>query len=418
MFRTILRVSIRFLIPIFILVAGVVGFQLLKTDEKPVIPPLQEQRAWVVDTQTIAKQTINPSIRLYGRVVTPSHTSLTAIGDGEIIEVNTKAGDSVQKGDILIVVDSRILQTQLRQSVADLNRISASIDRELQRLTTDKEILQHENRLLELAIESLERARTLKSRNLISQAEFDTFERAEQQAHLSVTAREASIREFDSRMAILEADQRKTEAQSDKIKLDLQDSVVVAPFDGRITQVDVAVGDHVRNGSSLLSIYDHNDLEVRAMIPNRHLSGIRDTSNGEFTPAATAIIDGHELALQLDRMASQVDQGRGGVDAYFRLVSNPARPELSRSVELSLTMAPVEDALAIPYQAIYGLDQVFIVEGEFLKSEKIVRHGHLNRGSESFVVATSDQLTDGDILVTTQLTNAVDGLRVRPSDAN
>lgn len=413
-----LKKIIRFLLPVGMVAAGIVGYELLQLDEEPAEPPAQEQRAWLVDIRTVHKETINPSVQLYGRVETPTLSTLSAILEGEVVEVNVKTGQSVVAGDVLIRLDSRNLNTQLRQSEADIVRSRASITRESERLKTDQQILRHEQRLLELAFESLKNARTLKSRNLLSQAEFDSFERAEQQARLAVTAREASIREYDSRVAVIEADLQKTGAQLDRIRLDLEDTVIIAPYDGRITEVQAAPGNQVNKGSPLLSIYDHNNLEVRAMIPNRHLAQIRKSVSNGYRPQAKAQIDDRELDLQFDRLASVIDQGRGGVDAYFRLVSNPVRPELSRSVDLTLAMAPVENAILIPYQAIYGLDQVFKIESGYLKSVSIRRHGQTTRDNTAFVVASSDELSDGDRLVTTQLTNAIDGLRVATAQGN
>ena len=410
----LLKKLIKILIPAAILAAGVIGFGLLKVDEAQDQPEVEEARSWLVDTQTIKKQTINPSVKLYGRVVSPTFSTLSAIVDGEIIQVNAKSGQLVETGDVLIRLDSRNLETQLRQTEADLRRTEASIARESQRLTTDQEILAHEKRLLELAIESLERARTLKSRNLISQADFDSFERAEQQAHLAVTAREASIREFDSRVAVLDADIQRIQALLDKVRLDLEDTVISAPYTGRVTEIFVSVGNQVKNGSQLLSMYDHNNLEVRAMIPNRYISEIRKSVTDGYNPQAEANFDDHKLKLKFDRLASFVDQGRGGVDAYFSLVSNPLQPELTRSIDLLLTMSPVEEAFTIPYRAIYGLDQVFKIDSGLLKSVAVKRHGQVFQNGKSLLVATSDGLADGDALVVTQLTNAVDGLKVKP----
>ncbi|MDE0309687.1 MAG: biotin/lipoyl-binding protein [Acidiferrobacterales bacterium] len=411
-----LKRFVKFLIPVVIIAAGVVGFGLLKVEEVQEQPEVQEERAWLVDTQAIEKQTINPSVRLYGRVVTPTFSTLSAIVDGEIIQVNVKSGQSVEAGDVLIRLDSRNLETQLRQAEAELRRVQASIARESQRLVTDQEILEHEKRLLQLANESLERARTLKSRNLIAQADFDSFERAEQQAHLAVTAREAAIREYDSRVAVIEADVERIQASLDKTRLDIEDTVISAPYTGRVTEVLVGVGNQVRNGTQLLSMYDHNNLEVLSMIPNRYVSEIRNSVADGYHPQAAAELDDHVLKLTFDRLGSIVDRGRGGVDAYFGLVTNPLQPELSRSIQLVLTLSPVADAFAIPYRAVFGLDRVYKIEAGALKSVTIKRHGQVFRNGTSLVVATSDGLTDGDVLVTTQLTNAIDGLKVKPYD--
>ena len=394
-----------------------VGFKLLALDEPEAVFELPEQRAWLIETQQITKETLIPTVELFGRVVSPTYSRLTSILDAEVIEVNVMTGQTVEAGEVLIRLDSRTIQTQLRLLQADVARINASLEREHQRVTADREILRHENRLLKLATDAMERSRTLKNRNLISQSEFDVTERVEQQARLAVTAREAAIREYDSRAAVLKAELQRAQASLEKAMQDLEDAEITAPYTGRITEIHVAAGNHVRNASPLVDMFDHTTTEIRTLIPNRHLAQVRKSITGEIELEAVAELDDEQLLLKLDRLASTVGTGHGGVDAYFRMSSNSIYPELGRSVTVLLSLSPVEDASAIPYQAVYGSNHVFKVNSGSLKSATIKRHGQLVRNNKTYIVATSSDLEANDLLVTTQLNNAVDGLKVEIFDS-
>ncbi len=412
-----IRRILKFLLPIGIIGIAVAGFGMLKVDEPEATPEIPEAREWLVDAQTVSKQVLVPTANLFGRIVTPSNSILSSILDAEVVEVRVLPGQSVAKGDVLVQLDSQTIETQVRQFEADVARIKASIDREAQRLETDREILAHEERLRELSTESLARYDTLKSRNVISQAEFDTAERSEQQARLAVTSRRAAIREYSSRVAVLEAELQRASASLDKARLDLEETIIAAPYDGRITAVHVAIGSRVRNGSALVDMYDQTRTEVRTLIPNRYIEQVRKTIREHGSLEASAELDGERLHLKLNRLGTTVDPGRGGIDAYFHLVENSTYPELGRSVSLDLSLAPIADAIALPYQAVYGSNNAFKIESDQLQRIEIDRHGKIQQGEEIRVVATSDQLSDGDLVLVTQLSNASSGLVVTVSDS-
>ncbi len=415
--RNLFKKIIRFALPIAIIGVSYLGFKFLQVESEAVPPKIPEQRTWLVEVQQIKKETLAPVVELFGRVTTTSHSKLSSILDADVVEVNFSIGQPVQQGDVLIRLDSRAIETKVLQLQADVARINASLDRESQRLITDQELLNHEMRLQELASESLNRNRILKDRNIISQAEYDAAERAEQQSRQAVTARNAAIREHPSRMSVLNAELQRTKITLDDAKRDLEETVIIAPYSGRITNVHVAVGNHVRNGSPLIDLYNYADTEIRTLIPNRHLQQVRSAISNEMPLKAVAKFDGQLLELTLDRLAAIVDPGRGGIDGYFRLASK-SYPELGRSITLALSLPPVENAIAIPFEAVYGSNQVFKVESESMKAVSLERHGQVKVGGRPFIVATSDQLQADELIVTTQLSNASDGLKIKPSNFN
>ena len=406
----------RFIVPILIIGAGIVGFGLLKVDDVEQTPELRQQQSWLVDAQQVSKSVIIPTVELFGRTTASSQSTLSSILDGKVIEVNVLIGNQVNEADVLVRLDSRTIETLVRQSQADVDRARASMEREIQRQVADTEILYHEQRLLQLSIDSLQRAQTLKSRNLISQAQFDASEIAQQQAHLAVTARQAALREFDSRLAVLQAELKRAQATLNKAMQDLDDTMITAPYSGWITAIHVDVGSHVRNGSPVIEMFDPTTTEIRTLIPNRFLDKIRRTMASGIVMEATALFDGMKVPLHLDRLAAAVQSGTGGIDAFFRPSSNSDYPELGRSVTIDLALAPIDNAIALPYQAVYGSNHVFKIESDQLKRVQITRHGQTMRGDVAMIVATSEQLADGDLVLITQLSNANDGLGVTVSN--
>ncbi len=406
---------LRLALPVAIIALAIIGFKLLKIDQGEATPEIPVARQWLVEAMTIQKQPLTPTVDLFGKVVTPSSSVLSSVIEAEIIEVNVLPGQSVSRGDVLVRLNSEVIDTQMRSSQADIDRIVASIDRENQRLLTDTEILVHEQRLLELSDNSLQRYETLKSRNVISQAEFDTLERAVQQAQLAVTARQAAIREYATRVAMLDAELKRAQAALDKVSIDLKQSTIIAPFDGRVTAVHAAVGSRARNGSALVEIYDQTRTEVLALIPNRYVEQVRSTVEIHGSLAATAQLDGAALMLTLDRLSSMVDPGRGGIDAYFGFVSDMHYPELGRTVNLNLALSPIDNTFSLPYQSVYGSNYIFKIESDRLKRIRIERLGQIVEDSQVRIVAASDELVNGDLVLITQLSNASDGLSVKVS---
>lgn len=410
--KEILLRIFRVLLPIAILGMGIAAYSILSISESEDVVELPEPRARLVQVQEIKKQTLSPSVELFGRVTTSATSKLSSALDAEVLEVNVLPGQIVNTGEVLIRLDSRDIETQIIQNEASVNQILATIKREEERLESDQEILVHEKRLLELAVAANARTEVLEKRNVISQTEADNAARIEQQAALAVTARNASIRNHPTRVLELEANLMRAQAALEKSLKDLEEATITAPYKGRIVTVYVALGSQSSRNAPLVEMYDHTSTEVRTLIPSRHLEGLRSAFIKGRELTASTSLNGEKLMLRFNRLSSIVDPGRGGVDGYFGIDSDAYFPELGRTLVVNLSLQPVKNAMLIPYSAVYGSTTVFKVESDVLKSAEIQRYGQVIQNDEQFVVATSDQLNSNDLLVTTQINDAVNGLKV------
>ena len=83
-------------------------------------------------------------------------------------------------------------------------------------------------------------------------------------------------------------------------------------------------------------------------------------------------------------------------------------------MEIVLGLPEVQDAVAVPREALYGTDRVFVLDGERMRSVEVERLGetHPDDGN-SRVILRSAELMPTERLIVTHLPNAIDGLRVR-----
>ncbi len=403
---------IRFALPAGVVLAGVAGFFLLDVEEADVGRSGAGERIWPVQVHAVKKETITPTIELFGEVVTSGVAKISSIVSAQVLAVHVRPGDYVSQGDPLVEFNPRNIRTRVAQLEADKARVQAEIDHEIERRETDRKLLLHELRLLDLSKRIMSRIENLKGRILDTQSRYERAQSDVQSNDLAVTVRRAAIRGFDARVQRMQADLARIQSSLDNARRDYSESVIAAPFTGRISSVHVAVGNRVSNGTAVVEMFDHTAVEVETLIPSQYMPRFRDSPS---QLPAVAEVDGEKVYLEFDRLAGKVETASGGgVGAFIRVVDANRFPELGRTLTVELSLHPVEQAIAIPFQSVYGVDRVFKVEGDRLRSVKIERHGQMNSEGEMRIVARSSEIADGDLLVITPLTNAADGLKVEP----
>lgn len=409
---------IKWLLPIGILAVAIVIFMVLMKS-KPQAPsrPISE-KVWSVQTIAAESGTHQPSLILYGKVESPRMTRVTAAVTAFVHEVYTDEGKTIKPGQLLIQLDDSDAKLLVDQRQADVDNYLAQIEAEKVRHQTDLKALKIEKNLLQLSLKTVRRYENLIKRKVSSQEQLDSARQAYQQQSLSVTQRERDIADHPNRLAQLQSQLKRAKSLLQAANLDLQRTQISAPFEGRVANLNVAPGDRVRAGDSLISLYSQKRLEVRAQIPNRVLPKLRH-NNQPHLSIAKGSIDGQILDLTLDRIAAEVNGGRAGVDALFRINSDAYLPEPGRSLSIEVLLPAEEGLIALPPQSLYGLDRIYRVTGEGrLESVQVERIGDSNETGIPKVLVRSQAIEAGDRIITTQLPNAISGLRVKDISIN
>lgn len=398
-------------LPVAIAATGVLIFLLLIITKTHPKPAKVAERAWNVSVMTAELGNYTPNVVLHGTVETPRDATLKAAVEADVWSTPIREGEPVSKGQLIIQLDPRDAELILRQRIGEVKNLEAQIVADKIRNETDIIALKDEKRLLKLGNVSLKRQIDLREHT-----SKEAVDKATEEVHrrqLDVTVRERSIREHEHRIAALEAQLLREESLKAQAELDLQRTRILAPFTGRLGKLFVAVGDRVRPGDDLARVYDTSALEVRAEIPSQYLPEVRQALNMAKTLYADTRFDSQTVRLKLHRLASTVAGGRSGVDALFVLVKPNNQLELGRTVTVRLHLPEQKNIVAIPSEALYGLDKVYIIKQQRLVAVPIKRLGSVTQpDGQKKVLIASPKLQSGDQIVTTQLPNAVTGLKV------
>jgi len=404
-------------LPILIIGLAVLAFMLLKVSE-PETPAMEKkEKAWLVEAVQVNYQRVAPEVTLYGRVETPRDASLKSALEADVIEVNVLEGDRVTAGQTLLKLDDIDIQLLLQQRQADLQEAQAQIDGENQRFQRDKALLANQKQLLDLADKAVQRARKLEQTRLASQASLDDALAAYEQQALALKQLQFDIDNHTVRLAQLQAARQRAEALLAQAEVNLRRTEIKAPFDSRVAELTVALGDRVRPGDTLLTVYDLDNLEVRAQVPGRYVPQVRQMLQQGKQLEASAEVDGQLMRLTLNRLSGEVREDSGGIDGLFRIENNMAPLPLGTFVELQLQLAEQENVIEVPFSALYGMDRVYRIEEGHLQSVPIQRVGEVERenGKNSLLIR-SEALKPDDLIAATQLPNAITGLRVEVAD--
>ena len=408
---------VRWWLPLLILiVAGAAAAGLIATKPKPK-PVKVGERAWLVDTLIVERTRHEPGVTLFGKAESLWSSQLTAGLSADVVEVFAIEGDQVAAGDALVRLDDRDARLQLAQREAELLQAQARVASEMRRHEANVEALPRERQLLSLARDEVARLQDLVRKKVGAQSQLDTARQSAERQAVVVTERHQVVDEHDARLAEVEAARARAEALRDQALLELDRCQIKAPFNGRIAQVMVSPGRRVRTGDALIALYDTDAMIVRAQLPNRYIPTVRQALADGKALTAKGEVDGIRLTARLRSLAGDAASAAGGVDGLFDVIATTAPAiEQGRFVRLELALPAADDLIALPHEAVYGADRVYLVDTEKrLRPQYIERVGELRTDDgNSLLLIRAPEVPEGAEIVVTQLPNAIDGLLVRP----
>ena len=356
-----------------------------------------------------------PTLLLYGTAESPSRANLSASLAADVVAVHVQAGDRKPRGELLIELDPAEADIALSQARAQLAQAEAQLALDASQRRNNRAALEHEKALLTLSERAVARAVRLRRQGVLSEAELDAAKQKHQQQKITLDQRRLAVEQADAYTRQLQAQLSSAEAQLQRAELDLQRTQIVAPFDAAVVTTHVAAGDRVSPGQLLIEIFDQSRVEIRAQIPSRHAAALKQAlARGESIDAELMSAGSHSKA-QLVRLAATA--GGGGQNAYFAATDSAIA--LDANVSLALHLPAQEQAIAVPFTALYDLSRVFVVEPDGrLQSVTVENLGDYHAPqsdpqSAPQLLIRSAELEAGDQIITTQLPNAVTGLKVQ-----
>ena len=378
----------------------------------------EDERVWRVEARTVQPRPISPTLTLYGRLESPRASTLSAGVTADVEAVPVREGRSVAAGDELVALDRSDLAATVEQRRADLAEAEAQLAEARVTHKANKRALTHQRELVGIAERGVERAERLADKDVASPEQVDSAQQALEQAQLALNRERREVESFNARIDRLKAQKKRARAQLEQAKRDLARTRITAPYAGRITGVEVAPGDRVRPGDPLVGMYDTSALEVRATIPGPRAAAVRRALASDEGVTAEVRVDGRTLAARLDRLGGRSPEGASGVEGLFRIQGEaPEGLALGRFAEVLAELPPRPGLVAVPPAALYEQDRIYVVRDGRLAALTVERVGQKAvAGGPGRLLLRAEGLRSGDRVVTTQLPNASEGLRVRVAD--
>jgi RND family efflux transporter MFP subunit len=194
------------------------------------------------------------------------------------------------------------------------------------------------------------------------------------------------------------------EAARAAAELSLARTVVRAPFDGRVLDTRLDVGQVVGAGTTVGSIFSHDSLEISAPVSSEELALLGDAV-GRSALVTQEGRTGEYLAAQVVRQAAALDE-RTRLRMLFLAAEEKADLTLGEFVAVEIRGDAAPDVYRVPAASLTSRNQVWVVEDGSLRQREVDIIG----GDDSVAVVRQFDTADGVVAIPPA--NSRDGLPV------
>jgi len=392
-------------------------------------------RGRIVRTIRLEKKEKTFLISAYGTVRPRNEVKVVAEVSGRVIHRSDgfRNGGFVKKGDTLFEinpVDSKLTVVRRRAEIAQFR---ADIGKLVQEEINYRADLAIARRHLGVVQGELRRNQRLGKQNVISAGKIDISRQA-------VLRQEREVQRIRNLLALAapNLDQKKaaldvTRARLEEANLNLIRTRIVAPFDARVRNTNLAVGNYIREGNTVGTIYDSAVLEVPVSIPVEEARwAFRRTGAARFPKTQDEVQQYFPRAKiywsrfgQRFEWAGRVTLVGAGLDEAtraFTLVIEVPEPTkkwtpgyhppltVGMFVTVGIEGVTLPDVYTIPRSALHPGDKIYLIQDGALdiRTVQVIR-----KGQDEVVFRNGAR--DGDRLILSAIPAAVRGMKLRPA---
>jgi HlyD family secretion protein len=305
-------------------------------------------------------------IPLRANVVPRNAVYIDATDGGRVDRVLVQPGDMVQEGQPVVVLSNTNLALQVIQQESQINQAISQLQQneialEQNQLANDRALAEIEYNLIRLN-RATERRESLAVRNLVSPEQRDAV--ADELAYykgLRPIQASSNQRQSELRQRLLPGihEQLKNLRGNLSVVHDKLDSLVIrAPVAGKVTAIDLKVGETRSAGQRLAEVTPQTGMKLTADVDEFYLARVR------VGQTATVTLDGKLVNLTIGRVYPQVRNGVFRVDLDFHGSSPPTLVE-GASAQGHLQLGGDIPATVLPSGAFLertGGDWIFVLD--------------------------------------------------------
>ena len=284
-----------------------------------------------------------PSVRLNGVVSARTTTNVIPQVGGRVVEVSPafRPGSSFARGDVLFRIDAADYRLAVERTLAEIEAARS-----------------------ELAL--------LEAQAAAEQQVWD-----QQFSDRKIPDLVAKV----PQIAAVKARISSGEAARAAAELSLARTVVRAPFDGRVLDTQLDVGQVVGAGATVGSIFSHDSLEISAPVSSEELALLGDAV-GRQALVSQESMNGAPVVAKVVRQAAALDE-RTRLRMLFLAAEEKADFTLGEFVAVEIRGDTAQGAYRVPVASLTSRDQVWVVEDGSLRQRAVAgffRGGHRRDG--------------------------------------
>lgn len=355
---------------------------------------------------------------------------------GRVVErhPNLKSGTMLPKGTLLLALDP----SRYELAIADARANTESLSIEQAKLDTEEantqRLLKLERERLALSEREYARIEKLFRSGTLAQARLDEQLRSTLVQRQAVATLNNTLALIPARRDILKARQESASVGLAQAQRDLADTRFVAPYDLRLSKVDVELHQFAGVGQLLFQADNVAAAEVEARIPFSMLS--RLLGNMAFSPDKAKGIEGRVdlSALRADltlvgarhvfwkgrvvRIASGLDPSTRAVrviiqvDRPYDNARPPDRPPLQRDMytRVRLSAMSTEPMMVIPASAVHQ-GEIWLADSD----NHLIRRPVKIAFEQNDLAVIAEGLTPGERVIVDDLPTAIQGMELAPT---
>ncbi|MBR8315833.1 efflux RND transporter periplasmic adaptor subunit [Burkholderia dolosa] len=322
-----------------------------------------------------------------GYVVPQRKAAVASKGQGRVEWLGVLEGTRVKKDEIIARLESRDVEASLAQALAQVKVARANLG-----------VQQAELKDAEIA---LRRTAALAPRGAVPAAQLDIDTARTNKARASVSSGEAAI--------------ASAQANAQAAQVEVEQTVIRAPFDGIVLAKHANVGDNITPFSSasdskgaVVTIADMDTLEVEADVAEANIAKIRTEQPCEIQLDA---LPDMRFAGRVSRIVPTVDRSKATVLVKVRFVDRDERVLPDMSAKIAFLSKPASPQDRRPVTAVQagavverdGRPVVFVVKDDVVHAVPVTRGRRIGelvaiggvKSGDTVVLAPDAKLKDG-----------------------
>lgn len=367
-------------------------------------PPPRQAEAVPVVVAAVSQRTVPVDIQVIGNVEAYATIAVKSQVGGELTVAHFREGDFVKKGDVLFTIDPRMLDAQVKQAQATLERDKAQLSLAEANLARDTAQEKY-------ARDQAARYRNLFQKGVISREQYDQYQTGSDVQAEAVHADKAAV---ESARAALAAD----DAALRNMEVQLSYTLIRSPIDGRTGNLMIKQGNVVKaNDMDLVTINQLQPIYVTFTVPEARLADIkRYMAAGKVKVLANPPDSDKAQTGDLSFIDNAVDATTGAIKLKGTFVNADRKLWPGQYVRVTLRLGSARDALLVPTEAVQSGQEgqfVFVVKKDMTVDARPVVAG--SRIEKEQVIEQG--LHVGETVVTEGQLRLAPGVRVRVQDS-